>query len=119
VAICNNDESDCTYRVDRTGAYSRPDVFTEESWNRVKPTIQFGNEVIDNSQKLKKGEYFVAGDNGARSVDSRVWGPLQQKYIFGTAKFVIFPLKHFGPIQPGPFTMKDTLDTISDHTIKD
>jgi len=119
VAICNNDESDCTYRVDITGAYSRPDVFTVESWNRIKPTIQFGNEETDNSQTLKKGEYFVAGDNGARSVDSRVWGPLQQKYIFGTAKCIIFPINHFGPIQPGPFTMEDTLDTISDHTIKD
>jgi len=111
VAICNNDESDCTYRVDRTGAYSRPDVFADESWNRVQPTIQFGNEVVDNSQTLKPGEYFVAGDNGARSVDSRVWGPLKAKYIFGTAKFIIFPINHFGPIQPGPFTMEDTLDT--------
>lgn len=118
VTVCN-DESDCTYRVDRTGAYSRPDVFSDESWNRVKPTIQFGNEEIDNSLKLKKGEYFVAGDNGARSVDSRVWGPLQQKYIFGTAKFIMFPINHFGPIQPGPFTMEDTLDTISVHSIKD
>ncbi len=52
-------------------------------------------------EKLKKNEWFVAGDNGFRSVDSRVWGPLNGRYIFGTAKFVLWPLQDFGPIQDG------------------
>ncbi|EED95730.1 signal peptidase, partial [Thalassiosira pseudonana CCMP1335] len=45
---------------------------------------------------LDKGEYFVAGDNGYRSVDSRVWGPLKRKYIFGTAQYIVFPPAHIG-----------------------
>ena len=102
---------DCTYRVDRTGDYSRPDVFPDESWNRVTPTINLGNGLESNSGEasLGKGQYFVAGDNGFRSVDSRVWGPLKEKYLFGTAHWVISPMKHFGPIQSGPFVVEKGL----------
>ena len=80
--------SDNKYRFDIIGPYARPEVFPESSWDR-------------SVSKLGKGEYFVAGDNGYRSVDSRVWGPLKDKYIVGVAKWVLWPLKDFGPIQPG------------------
>eukprot|EP00578_Thalassiosira_sp_NH16_P000347 CAMPEP_0181138180 /NCGR_PEP_ID=MMETSP1071-20121207/34107_1 /TAXON_ID=35127 /ORGANISM="Thalassiosira sp., Strain NH16" /LENGTH=445 /DNA_ID=CAMNT_0023224995 /DNA_START=99 /DNA_END=1436 /DNA_ORIENTATION=- len=115
VSLCNDggDTADCTYRVDRTGDYSRPDVFPDESWNRVTPTINLGGVVesnnADESSTLAKGQYFVAGDNGFRSVDSRVWGPLKEKYLFGTAKWIIYPATHFGPIQPGPFVIEKSL----------
>lgn len=111
VAVCNDAGTDCIYRVDKTGEYQRPDVFSDDSWNRVKPTINIGKDAedSDNSQALAKGQYFVAGDNGYRSVDSRVWGPLKQKYLFGTAQWIIFPIKHFGPIQPGPFVVEKSL----------
>ena len=109
---CTGD--DCTYRVDRTGEYSRPDVFTDESWNRVSPTIN--TKIDEENGRLDRGEYFVAGDNGFRSVDSRVWGPLKQKYLFGTAQWVIFPSNHFGPIQPGPFAVEKGLSTESHQT---
>jgi len=100
---------DCTYRVDRTGEYSRPDMFDDESWNRISPTIN--TNIHEDTERLDRGEYFVAGDNGFRSVDSRVWGPLKQKYLFGTAQWVIFPANHFGPIQPGPFSVEKGLTT--------
>jgi len=83
--------SDTKYRFDVTGPYARPEVFSSDSWNRPLQT-------------LGKKEYFVAGDNGYRSVDSRVWGPLQQKYLIGTAQWVVWPLDHFGPIPPGPIS---------------
>ena len=113
VALQCADDEDCTYRVDRTGAYSRPDVFPGESWNRVTPTITFGSSETsgDRGQSSTLGRecYFVAGDNGYRSVDSRVWGPLKSKYLFGTAQWVLYPLNHFGPIQPGPFVTEKGL----------
>ena len=83
--------SDSKYRFDVIGPYARPEIFSADSWNRPPTT-------------LGKKEYFVAGDNGYRSVDSRVWGPLQQKYLIGTAQWVVWPLDHFGPIPPGPIS---------------
>lgn len=87
VSSCKGNE--CIVRVDKTGEYQRPDVFAAPSWDRE-------------TQILERGEFFVAGDNGYRSVDSRVWGPLRRKYIFGTAQWIVSP-SHFGPIPPGPF----------------
>lgn len=79
------------YRFDITGPYSKPDIFDGSSWDRP-------------CSNLQNNEYFVAGDNGYRSVDSRIWGPLKEKYIIGTAKWVLWPLDHFGPIAPGPIS---------------
>uniref|UniRef100_A0A7S2VZ24 Mitochondrial inner membrane protease subunit n=1 Tax=Eucampia antarctica TaxID=49252 RepID=A0A7S2VZ24_9STRA len=76
------------YRVDIVGPYVRQDIFSSDSWNRAP-------------QKLGRNEYFVAGDNGFRSVDSRVWGNVDRKYIFGKAKLIVWPLEDFGPIQDG------------------
>ena len=73
------------------GSYAHPEVFPPESWNRPL------------TEQLKSNEYFVAGDNGARSVDSRVWGPLKEKYVIGTVKWVVYPPEHFGPAPPGKF----------------
>ena len=113
VEICNDAGTDCNFRVDKTGPYQREDVFQEDSWNRGHPTINLGAGIDPKTdtatRTLAKGQYFVAGDNGYRSVDSRVWGPLKDNYLFGTAKFIIYPLNHFGPIQPGPFTIQDSI----------
>ncbi|KAL3811687.1 hypothetical protein ACHAXA_010326 [Cyclostephanos tholiformis] len=123
----DDDDADCTtyYRVDNTGEYSRPDLFPDESWNRMGPTMSFevgpssslsslsllsGSNAVDHDRDvlprpLARGQYFVAGDNGYRSVDSRVWGPLKEKYIFGTADWVIYPMSRFGPIRSGPSSL--------------
>ena len=82
------------FRVDVIGPYAQPGLFSQTSWDR--PPSQ-----------LTKNQYFVAGDNGFRSVDSRVWGPVESRNIFGTAKFVLWPLKDFGPVKDGPiFTIE-------------
>lgn len=110
VTLCNKN-NECKYRVDRSGEYSRPDIFPEESWNRATPTMRVNMKDTNGSEQssvLGKNEYFVAGDNGFRSVDSRVWGPLERKQIFGTAQLIVFPPSHAGRIPAGNIQLEDT-----------
>ncbi len=45
-------------------------------------------------------EYYVMGDNRANSLDSRKWGPLEEKYIVGRPILRLLPLSKIG-ILPG------------------
>lgn len=108
VAMCNENTNECKYRVDRSGQYSRPDVFPDESWNRGSPALHTNS--VERKSVLGKNEFFVAGDNGYRSVDSRVWGPLNRKNIFGTAQFIVFPPSHAGRIPDGNIQVENVLE---------
>lgn len=55
------------------------------------------------STTLDGGEYFVLGDNRSGSSDSRVWGPLQEKFILGRALVRLYPLEKM-EILPGHFS---------------
>lgn len=43
-------------------------------------------------------EYFVLGDNRENSTDSRIIGPINKKYIAGTATYRILPFNKIGRI---------------------
>lgn len=45
---------------------------------------------------LLSDEYYVMGDHRNSSNDSRSWGPVERKYIYGKAVFVYWPLDRLG-----------------------
>lgn len=47
------------------------------------------------TQTLNPEEYFMMGDNRAVSLDSRTWGPLEEKYIIGKVWLRALPFSEF------------------------
>ena len=45
---------------------------------------------------VKRDEYFVLGDHRSSSSDSRAWGPVPRRDIYGKAVFVYWPLDKLG-----------------------
>lgn len=48
--------------------------------------------------QIPPDEYFVMGDHRDSSNDSRIFGPVPRKYIYGKAVFAYWPFKEFGEI---------------------
>jgi signal peptidase I len=47
---------------------------------------------------VEPDHYFVLGDRRESSNDSRVWGTVDRKYIYGKAVFVYWPFEQFGSL---------------------
>lgn len=45
----------------------------------------------DGSWKLKSNEYFLMGDNRPNSNDSRYFGPVERRFLYGKVTFIIWP----------------------------
>ncbi len=48
--------------------------------------------------RIPPDEYFVMGDHRDSSNDSRIFGPVQRKFIYGKAVFAYWPFREFGEI---------------------
>lgn len=69
--------------------------------NDKKIDDDFGKGITSDFDRivLSDDEYFVLGDNREDSLDSRRLGPIKEKYIKGTTKFVLFPFSEFGKVK--------------------
>jgi signal peptidase I len=47
---------------------------------------------------VPRENYFVMGDHRISSNDSRVFGPVASRYIYGRAVFAYWPVDHFGSL---------------------
>lgn len=62
-----------------------PPVFSEE---QTYPPV-----------RVPAGAYYVLGDHRSSSNDSRTWGTVERKYIYGKAVFAYWPVSRFGTIE--------------------
>jgi signal peptidase I len=74
-------------KMDRTGGVLYRKLI---EWEQGKKTYVKGDTVLLNdsvitSYQFRKNYYFVAGDHGENSQDSRYWGLLPEEYIVGVA----------------------------------
>lgn len=72
-----------------------PGQTVDEQTGAVVPRPSDPQRALDattSTMTLASDEYFVLGDNSAESSDSRIWGPLQQKFIVGRVILRVWPL---------------------------
>jgi signal peptidase I len=78
----------------RRGRVYVNDQALEESY--VPP--QFADSTNYGPLRVPAEHYFVMGDHRVSSNDSRVFGPVARRYIYGRAVFAYWPFAHFGSI---------------------
>jgi signal peptidase I len=65
--------------------------------NYVPP--QYRDYMSYPAKVVPEDQYFVLGDHRSSSNDSRAWGFVPRRYIYGKAVFVFWPPEHMGTVR--------------------
>ena len=102
------------YPLDQTKSYIKRVVGIPGDWIQIVDGQVFlnGKRLAENYvpeeyrdhvswslREVPKDEYFVLGDHRSSSNDSRSWGFVERKYIYGKAVFVYWPLEKLGRLR--------------------
>lgn len=97
----NNDELVETY-IKAVGDEFAPSYeYEDPQWNTEALALhKKGLALIkpDMSSYLGPDDYFLMGDNRENSNDSRKWYPASKSDMIGPVRFVLWPLKDWGPV---------------------
>jgi len=61
-----------------------------------KKSLLISTLILQDEYVLKENQYYVLGDNRVVSLDSRIWGPINENQIIGKAFLKFWPTKIFG-----------------------
>lgn len=81
-------------RIDRGQVYVNGQALAEDY---VEP--DYRDDVSKSEIVVEPDEYYVLGDHRNSSSDSRVWGTVKRKFIYGKAVFCYWPLNKMGRLR--------------------
>jgi signal peptidase I len=81
-------------RIDRGQVYVNDQLLQEDYVES-----DYRDDISMQTMVVKPDEYFVLGDHRNSSSDSRVWGTVARKYIYGKAVFCYWPLNKMGRLR--------------------
>lgn len=112
--IQRNDIVVFSYPLDSTKSYIKRVVGLPGEWVTIRDGSVYINEralkepyippeYLDHQSyspvHVEPDHYYVLGDHRESSNDSRVWGTVDRKFIYGKAVFVYWPFRQFGSLQ--------------------